>query len=232
VTAASDPALLTLVGLRLASFAPVAVVAARAGRSVDETARFLDQFERDGLARRRPRPAATGDETVDAWSLTPAGRVEGERRCAAELDALGRRAAVTDAYERFLALNQPVLSVCTSWQVRDVDGSPVPNDHADPEHDADVVAALERLDRQAQPIVTELGDLLARFASYGPRLAMALDRLRAGDGDWFTKPTIDSYHSVWFELHEHLLATLGIERSTEPVASTATERPTLQESQT
>ena len=31
-----------------------------------------------------------------------------------------------------------------------------------------------------------------------------------------TKPMIDSYHSVWFELHEDLLATLGIERGSEP----------------
>jgi hypothetical protein len=26
---------------------------------------------------------------------------------------------------------------------------------------------------------------------------------------------IDSYHTVWFELHEDLLSTLGIERSKE-----------------
>ena len=33
--------------------------------------------------------------------------------------------------------------------------------------------------------------------------------------EWFTKPVIDSYHTVWFELHEDLLATLGIERASE-----------------
>ena len=33
--------------------------------------------------------------------------------------------------------------------------------------------------------------------------------MRAGDPDWFTRPTVDSYHTVWFELHENLLATLG-----------------------
>ena len=37
----------------------------------------------------------------------------------------------------------------------------------------------------------------------------------AGDTDWFTKPMIPSYHTVWFELHEDLLATLGIERGSE-----------------
>ena len=43
----------------------------------------------------------------------------------------------------------------------------------------------------------------------------ALDRIRGGDLDWFTKPMIDSYHTVWFELHENLLATLGIQRAKE-----------------
>jgi len=39
--------------------------------------------------------------------------------------------------------------------------------------------------------------------------------VQGGDGEWFTKPTVDSYHTVWFELHENLLATLGIERGAE-----------------
>jgi hypothetical protein len=36
-----------------------------------------------------------------------------------------------------------------------------------------------------------------------------------GQPEWFTKPVIDSYHTVWFELHEDLLCTLGIERASE-----------------
>jgi hypothetical protein len=39
--------------------------------------------------------------------------------------------------------------------------------------------------------------------------------VRAGEGDWFTSPLVDSYHTVWFELHEDLLATLGLERAEE-----------------
>ena len=66
-----------------------------------------------------------------------------------------------------------------------------------------------------QPICAELAATLERFGSYGPRLAEARARVEGGDVDWFTKPMIDSYHTVWFELHEDLLATLGIERSTE-----------------
>ncbi|MDP9020051.1 MAG: MarR family transcriptional regulator, partial [Actinomycetota bacterium] len=43
----------------------------------------------------------------------------------------------------------------------------------------------------------------------------ALRRVVAGEGDWLTRPLIDSYHTVWFELHQDLLDTLGIERGSE-----------------
>ena len=36
------------------------------------------------------------------------------------------------------------------------------------------------------------------------------------DAEWITSPTRDSIHTIWFELHEHLLATLGRDRTTEP----------------
>jgi hypothetical protein len=42
-----------------------------------------------------------------------------------------------------------------------------------------------------------------------------MEQIRAGDTDWFTKPMIPSYHTVWFEMHEDLLSTLGIERGSE-----------------
>ncbi len=35
--------------------------------------------------------------------------------------------------------------------------------------------------------------------------------------EWLTKPTILSYHTLWFQLHEDLLATLGLERAAETV---------------
>ncbi|MCS5679761.1 MAG: hypothetical protein NZ603_07680, partial [Acidimicrobiales bacterium] len=60
----------------------------------------------------------------------------------------------------------------------------------------------------------------ARFDGYGRRFSEALRRVVAGEIDWFTGVMmdvvwIDSYHTVWFELHENLLATLGIERAKE-----------------
>jgi hypothetical protein len=89
------------------------------------------------------------------------------------------------------------------------------NDHADAAYDQQVVVRLITLHDQVRPIVADLRGHLARFASYSARLRGAVEKVSEGDKDWFTKPTIDSYHTVWFELHEDLLATLGLERAKE-----------------
>ena len=36
-----------------------------------------------------------------------------------------------------------------------------------------------------------------------------------GEPAWVTRPRVDSCHTVWMELHEDLLATLGIDRGDE-----------------
>lgn len=206
----SDPDLLVLHGLRLKSFAPAEVVAEIAGLPVDAVTSRLEGFRDKEWARYR-------EGVLTGWMLTAAGRAEGERRLADELDGLGVRADIEAAYRRFLLLNQALLQVCTDWQLRPIDGTdePVMNDHTDAAYDADVVAALRSLDTEVQPICADLTAVVHRFGGYAGRLAQALDKIDAGDPDWFTKPTIDSYHTVWFELHENLLATLGIERGKE-----------------
>jgi hypothetical protein len=205
----SDPTtLLVLHALRLRSFAPTGEVAARFGLDPVGVEAVLEECRRCGWVTYR-------DGRVSGWSLSTEGRKEGERLLAAELDDRGVRAAVEEAYERFLGLNGELLAICTDWQVVEVDGEAVLNDHSDPDRDRDVLDRLDRLHRDALPIAEELAGLLERFTGYGERLATAVERVRGGDADWLTKPMIDSYHTVWFELHEDLLATLGRQRSQE-----------------
>ncbi|MHB1911360.1 MAG: MarR family transcriptional regulator, partial [Acidimicrobiales bacterium] len=104
---------------------------------------------------------------------------------------------------------------CTAWQLKSAGDLRIINDHSDPEYDAEVRARLAAIHETALPICADLAATMDRFASYGPRLQLALDRVMDGHDDWFTRPVIDSYHTVWFELHEDLLSTLGIERSKE-----------------
>ncbi len=116
------------------------------------------------------------------------------------------------AYDDFLGVNEELLRVCTSWQLRPVDGESSVNRHDDPDYDRSVVEELQVLDAKVRPVLDELGSALDRFRGHGHRLRHALDQILAGDHEYFTKPMFPSYHSVWFELHEDLLATLGTER--------------------
>ncbi|HJR25793.1 MAG TPA: hypothetical protein VJ804_09980 [Acidimicrobiales bacterium] len=204
----SDLRTIVLHGLRLKGFADAAAVAEAVGLEEADAKPQLDQLVGDGLATYR-------DGRLSGFALTPAGREEHARLLTTELDASGQRGAVQAAYERFLGINQDLLTICTAWQLREVGGESVVNDHADAAYDDAVVARLAELHSAVAPICADLASALDRFAGYGPRLADALARVRAGDTDWFTKPMIPSYHTVWFELHEDLLATLGIERSSE-----------------
>jgi hypothetical protein len=207
---ASDPDLLVLHGLRLKSLASPETVAELTELAVDDVADRLGAFEGKGWARHR-------DGVLSGWSLTPAGRVEGAGRLADELAATVTRPAVAAAYEQFLAHNQTFLQVCTDWQLRrSAPGTrPVLNDHTDAGYDQGVIGELRAVDGAARLVCTDLANALARFGHYGGRFGRALRHVEAGETDWFTRPVLDSYHTVWFELHEDLLATLGIERSRE-----------------
>jgi hypothetical protein len=204
----SEPDFLVLLGLRLGGFLEADALSGRLEIAHDDVAKYLEVFEREGLVRHRPG-------ALGGWTLTAEGRAEGERRAAAELEASGTRPLVEGAYRAFLEQNQGVLQLCTDWQLRDGPDGPAPNDHTDAAYDASVVARLVETDADVQPVCRQLTAALDRFVGYGSRFAGALEHVRNGEIDWFTKPIIDSYHTVWFELHENLLATLGIERGKE-----------------
>src|SRR3954470_5060720 len=206
---ASAPEFLVLHALRLKGFAGTGAAAETAGLTEEEASALLDRAKADGLVMYR-------DGRISGWSLTPNGRTHHGQLLAAELEAGGYRDTVHAGYQRFLEINSNLLGVCTDWQMRPGPaGQPVLNDHSDPSYDRGVIARLRGIDDTVQPVCRELGTCAARFSGYGPRLNAAIDKVEAGDLDWLTKPMIDSYHTVWFELHEDLLCTLGIERSKE-----------------
>jgi hypothetical protein len=195
-------------GLRLKGFAEATAVGEAVGVAEADAKPVLDQLVADGYVTYR-------DGKLSGFSLTKDGRAEHARLLAAELDETGVRELIDAAYRQFLVLNTQLLSVCTEWQLREIDGESTINDHSDGVYDAGVIEKLAELHAEVEPICNDLGAALARFGGYGPRLTHALQRVRLGDTDWFTKPMIASYHTVWFEMHEDLLCTLNIERGSE-----------------
>jgi hypothetical protein len=204
---ASDPELLALHAVRLLGMADEGEVAARFALDPTIAADLLLDFQAVGWVTRVGFAETTG------WTLTGAGQQENQRRLADELSATGSRPAVEAAYQEFLPQNGRLLRAATDWQLRPSPTDPLAaNDHADPAWDQRVLAELSGLNEDLRGIVRPLGDQLTRFAGYDVRFAAALERVRRGDLTWVNRPEVDSCHTVWMQLHEDLLATLGLER--------------------
>jgi hypothetical protein len=203
----SDPKLLVLHGLRLRPIASPAAVADLAGMDADEVESLLNEAAGEGLVVRR-------EGRISGFALLPPGRQAHQQMLADELAATGARDAIHDAYKRFLGLNGELLEVCTAWQLKDPVAQ-VLNDHDDPDYDRSVIDRLVDLHDRVGPVLADLGEALDRYRTYGERFAAALGRVLAGDTSYVADPMVPSYHTVWFELHEDLLATLGIDRASE-----------------
>lgn len=202
------PGLLVLHVLRLKGFAEADVVAHASGLDQATVGSTCASLAAEGLVQRR-------DGRLSGWSLTPEGRAAHAEQIVADVAATGRRSVVEGAYRRFLEVNGEMLALCTAWQLREVGGRQVVNDHADPGWDGAVLDRLRAVDRVLAPVLVDLAGAAERYGRYAPRFAEALAKVEAGELEWLTRPVIDSYHTVWFELHEDLLCSLGTDRASE-----------------
>jgi hypothetical protein len=150
------------------------------------------------------------------WSLTEAGRAENERQLSVELEEVDGADVVREAYRVFLSLNERLQRACTDWQIRpSAEDSLAFNDHSDPAWDGKVIDELAALGHALEAVSEQLTSVLDRFQGYDVRFSTALGRVIAGDHSWVDRTGADSCHTVWFELHEDLLATLGLARGAE-----------------
>lgn len=156
-----------------------------------------------GLATRR-------SARVEGYALTP----DGNEMLAKDLAVEGLRGdeGLTAAYERFCELDAQLKQIASDWQVRRRGGSEVPNDHSDADYDRGVIDRLSELHDRAMVCVRRMGRCAERFGPYARRLNACVERAVAGDASAVTAALAESYHTVWFELHQDLLLTLGLRR--------------------
>lgn len=141
--------------------------------------------------------------------LTPSGQARVKALLANERAGVDP-AIAQSLYDEFLPLNAELKSAVAAWQVRN-DGTL--NDHADAAHDAAVIDRMLSLHARAQPLLQRLAGLAPRLGLYERRLSRARARIEAGERSYITRVMADSYHSVWFELHEELIGLLGRTRA-------------------
>lgn len=179
------------------------------------TFRWTQQRSRNISSTTRP-PAWSSGVTfakVRGWSLTEAGRKENERLLASKLNEVSARDVVTQSHAAFVPLSARFLDAITRGQLRPTRWDAMAsNDHSDWAWDERVLGELASLSRRLRTIEEPLAARLVRFGGYADRIAAALARVDQGERRWVDEPKIDSCHTVWFEFHEDLLATLGLAR--------------------
>jgi pyruvate,orthophosphate dikinase len=215
------------------SAASEAVPVGRRGASVDDVIRALgikgfamaDGAADAVLSDRKQVQPLLDDLVVDglaasvagAYRLTDSGKERASELVAKEASAWGAERA-NAALDAFLELDGRIKEAVTAWQLKSPD---VVNDHADAEYDRGVLGRLAALHDDAVAFFDANESPSGRLTVYRERLSRALEAARGGDGRFVASPRVDSYHGVWFELHEDLIRLAGRTREDEVAAGRA-----------
>ncbi|OBI91829.1 hypothetical protein [Mycobacterium sp. 1245805.9] len=152
-----------------------------------------------------------------AIRISPEGRERLNAMLAEERSGIDRN-ALAASYGDFRAINNEFKALVSDWQIRDGQ----PNSHDDAEYDAVILDRLDSVHQRVLPVIASVAALLPRLGIYAAKLNSALEKIKAGDTAWLARPIIDSYHTVWFELHEELIVASGLTREAEARAGHAT----------
>jgi hypothetical protein len=160
------------------------------------------------------RAVATGRamEAKGGFTLAPLARVALEASYGGLYGALREDAAFEAAYQRFEIVNRSLKQVITDWQTMEVRGERVTNDHSDEAYDQKIIDRLADIHEKIEPVLRALAAKLPRLGVYPKKLTMALEQAEDGDIAWVSDIRRESYHTVWFELHEDLLRIMGTVR--------------------
>jgi hypothetical protein len=151
------------------------------------------------LAKGLVSRAGEGEGTI--FALTEAGRERDAELVAAEVPGPVRDEVGGSYDASFLPVNAEFKALCASWQ----------SDGESFELLEELLDVHERVDG----FLADAAGPVPRLGRYRGRLASALDRVQDGDGDALVGAVGPSYHNIWFELHEDLIASLGRSRAEE-----------------
>jgi pyruvate,orthophosphate dikinase len=186
-------------------------LAVAAGVSVEAIVGVLDELSGTGHVQAGPG---------GRYLLTPEGTAAAEAAYASE--AVEARPVIEPHLDRFHELNAQFKEIVTNWQMREVDGETIMNDHSDPDYDAAVISALNTdVHIGICEILAAVSERVDRLEGYRSRLEAALQSIADGALEMVAHPMKDSYHTVWFEMHEELIRLSGRNRADEARAGRA-----------
>lgn len=199
-----------LISLRIKGFGKPEPMAEALAAPVETCVALIGELKSAGLA----------EDTKVGVRLTVAGREVADALKSAER-AAADQTRLADAGESFTSVNTAFKQLITRWQMREVEGKPARNDHSDAAYDKVVLDGFDPIHRDVGEVIEIVAVTVPRFADYARRLTAALARIRAGELRYVAAPDAESYHTVWFELHQDLIGLLGTTRAKEVAAGRA-----------
>ncbi|MGH1369521.1 MAG: hypothetical protein ACRBCL_12990 [Maritimibacter sp.] len=196
--------------LGIKGFGKTDALAESMGMSEADLAPVLARLEQDGLTS----PTRVGVR------LSPDGKARYEAIVAQQRGALDADRLEAE-HDQFVPLNAAFKTLVTDWQMREVDGAQVINDHSDPAYDAAIRDRLGPVHEGISALLTQMAEHVPHMAQYIRRFDGAIARFQGGEEKYLTAPIIDSYHTVWFELHQDMIGLLGRSRAAEAQAGRA-----------
>lgn len=171
-------------------------------------------LEENAVARLVAEAVAKGraSDANGKYLLTPTGQITLKSAYSKAYGELRRDEEFIAAYEDFERINNDLKQAITEWQTIEIGGQTVTNDHSDEAYDAAVIDRIGDIHERVDIVLERLGRKESRLHRYREKLLSALEKAEDGDIRWVSDATIESYHTVWFELHEDLLRIMGRQR--------------------
>lgn len=104
-------------------------------------------------------------------------------------------------FDAFEDCDRQMKQLASEWQTGDRSFERTTDELSGIHHD--MAALFEQCDES----------VTAAYAPYIESLEAALQLFTVGESEYFTGADVQSYHNIWFRLHDDLLRTLGEERS-------------------
>lgn len=146
-------------------------------------------IETDGIIA----PTDAGIAALEGWYESARSRLDEARR--------------NRLHDEFRPLDVSLKKVTTAWQEADA--------RDDWDARMSVLEELQKLHREALAYIARHATVVPRLDEYNRRLSAALDKVLNGDTVYVAGVDTDSYHTIWFQMHEDLLRLLQRQRDPE-----------------
>lgn len=147
----------------------------------------------------------------EQWKITS----KGENVVSEERKVLLEKCEQKDRFIKycgeFEVLNKEFKELVSRWQMKEEDGVLVPNDHKDPEYDFAIIEKMGIIHERNKDLIRKISDIFPFYKRFINRFEKAYERLTNGEFGYMDRAR-ESYHNIWFELHESLLKFSGTSR--------------------